>query len=74
MKVLSTTPEGEALVEFENLVQHTKVVGVKEPIRAVVAISEIPKLVRLGQLGQRAGQQIRSLLIQLRKAKENEQV
>ena len=32
MKVISTNPDGSALVEFENLVRHTEVVGVTAPV------------------------------------------
>ncbi|MFA5997134.1 MAG: hypothetical protein WC791_01440 [Candidatus Paceibacterota bacterium] len=62
MKVLSTKPDGSALVEFTNLPQYTNVIGVKEPVRAIVSISEIPKLVRIGQQARRSAQKLSALL------------
>jgi len=61
MKVISTNPDGSALVEFENLVVHTNVIGVTAPIRVVVAISEIPEPTRIGQKGRREAQRFKSM-------------
>jgi len=65
MKVISTNPDGSAMAEFENLVQHSKVIGVTEPIRAVIAISEIPELIRIGQNGHRGAQRFESMFAQV---------
>lgn len=62
MKVISVSPDGSALVEFGNLRQHTKIVGVDAPIQAVVDIASIPKLLEMGRKGRRAGQKLRAFL------------
>lgn len=69
MKVISTFPDGSALVEFSNLERQTEVVGVTAPIQAMISISSIPDLVRLGQKGRRAGQQINSIFARMKRHK-----
>ena len=61
MKVISTNPDGSALVEFEKLVRQTDVVGVTAPIRALVSISDIPGLIRTGQKARRSAQKLNSI-------------
>lgn len=70
MKVISTSPDGAALVEFGNLVQHTKVIGQKEPIRAIVAISEIPKLEQIGRQARRSAQKLSSVFSKIQQDDE----
>ncbi len=67
MKVISTNPDGSALVEFENLVRHTEVVGVVAPIQALVDISSIPGLIRTGQKAKRGAQKINSIFAKWKK-------
>lgn len=67
MKVISTTPDGSASIEFENLVRQTEVVGDTEPIRALISISSIPDLIRTGQKARRAGQRMRANLAKMAK-------
>ncbi|HAS84777.1 MAG TPA: hypothetical protein DCS23_01735 [Candidatus Yonathbacteria bacterium] len=61
MKVISTDPDGSALIEFENVHCNTNVIGETAPVRAVVSISRIPDLIRIGQQGRRAVQKLNSL-------------
>ncbi|MBI5400952.1 MAG: hypothetical protein HZB12_02465 [Candidatus Yonathbacteria bacterium] len=70
MKVISVKPDGSALVEFENLHQHTSVIGVVEPIRAIIAIDDIPELVRNGQKAHRASQKFSSFMGRAKKVSE----
>lgn len=67
MKVLSTNPDGGALVEFENLVRQTEVVGITAPIRALVPISSIPGLIRTGQKARRGAQKVSSIFAKMKK-------
>ena len=68
MKVISTYPDGNALVEFDNLVQQTDVVGgVTAPIQAVVAISSIPDLICISQKARRSAQKMSSIFAIMKK-------
>ncbi len=67
MKVISTNPDGSALVEFENLVRHTEVVGVTAPVQALIAISSIPGLIRTGQKARRGAQKVNSIFAKMKK-------
>lgn len=61
MKVLSVD-DGQALVEFDNLVQHTNVIGVTEPVRAMVPVAMLPGLEKFRQAGQEAAQSFNKLM------------
>lgn len=62
MKVISTTPEGTALVEFGNLMQRSRIIGIPDPVLAVVPIASIPRAIHIGQNARRHGQRTRALL------------
>lgn len=64
MKVISTKLDGSALIELDNLCQHTNVVGVSEPIRMSANIKDIPDLLRIGQNARRAAQKLHSLMME----------
>jgi len=61
MKVLSVD-DGQALVEFDNLVQHTNVIGVTEPVRARVPVAMLTGLEKFRQAGQEAAQSFNKLM------------
>ena len=65
MKVISVEPDGNALVEFENLHRLTTVIGKTAAIRAIIPIASIPDIIRIGQQGRRAAQKINSIFAKM---------
>ena len=63
MKIISTSADGTALVQFENLIRYTDVVGITAPIQAKVSIASIPSMLRIQQQGRRAAQKLQSLFL-----------
>ncbi|HBH71764.1 MAG: hypothetical protein UU88_C0015G0024 [Parcubacteria group bacterium GW2011_GWC1_42_11] len=61
MKVLSID-DGQVLIEFDNLVQYTNVVGVTEPVRAMVPVAMLPGLEKFRQAGQEAAQRFNQVM------------
>ncbi|MGB2580261.1 MAG: hypothetical protein WBC83_01035 [Minisyncoccia bacterium] len=61
MKVLSVDGD-HSLIEFDNLVQHTNVIGVTEPVRAMVPTAMLPDLEKFRQAGREAAQSFKQLM------------
>ncbi|OGZ17009.1 MAG: hypothetical protein A2494_00785 [Candidatus Lloydbacteria bacterium RIFOXYC12_FULL_46_25] len=61
MKVISNDGES-VLVEFDNLVQQTNVIGVSAPVRAKFHSSQLAGLEKIRQAGQRSAQQFNQMM------------